>query len=239
MRANQNAPRGRRREEADSLAFPVAPPAHVVRYVLASLVSGCLWLHAAEIDVSKLPPAATNQIDFDRDVRPIYQQSCIRCHGETKPKSHFRLTDRASALQGGDDNSDDIVPGNSAKSRLIHYVARVAEDIDMPPAGKGDPLTDEQVGVLRAWIDQGAAWGQKSEPQMQFSISPTVRWIGVHGDAGKFRELEGIKPGWAGGIEQFSLKERLSPDELFSAEGHALFDDHDAALKLALEKTDV
>ena len=200
---------------------------------LAVLVSR---IDAAEVEASKLPPAATAQIDFDRDVRPIFQQSCIRCHGPEKPKSHFRLTDRAAALKGGDNNPDDIVPGDSARSRLIHYVARVAEDLEMPPLGKGEPLTDEQIGVLRAWIDQGAKWGGAGEPQTVFSVSPTVRWIGVRGDSGKFRELEGVQPGWAGGIEVFSLKEQITPDKKISAEGHALFDEHDVSLKLALDQ---
>ncbi|TAK95219.1 MAG: hypothetical protein EPO07_15700, partial [Verrucomicrobia bacterium] len=217
------------------------PRRHAVGFVYCVLCVAWVSfnLAAAEPAPTNLPPAATQPITFDRDVRPIFEASCFRCHGPLKPKSNFRLDNRASALKGGNDNSDDIIPGDSAKSRLIHYVARVAEEFQMPPEGKGEPLTGEQVGVLRAWIDQGAAWGAASEPELEFSISPRVRWLAVHGDEGKFRELEGIKPGWAGGIEQFTLKERLSPDEIFSAEGHAIFDEHDAALKLAFDKADV
>src|SRR6185369_12348857 len=64
---------------------------------------------------------------------------------------------RARALQGGE-RGVDILPGDSAKSPLIHYVSRLVEDMEMPPDGKGRALTPEKIGLLRAWIDQGAAW---------------------------------------------------------------------------------
>src|SRR5215471_21839842 len=49
---------------------------------------------AAEVDVSQLPPVAKITVDFDRDVRPILEESCIRCHGPERPKSGFRLDNR-------------------------------------------------------------------------------------------------------------------------------------------------
>src|SRR5438105_2843772 len=112
----------------------------------------------AAVDESKLPPAANVKIDFDRDIKPIFEASCWRCHGPARPKSHFRLDNRQSALKGGD-NGIDIKPGDSAKSPLIHYVARLVPELEMPPPGKGEPLTAQQVGLLRAWIDQDAVWG--------------------------------------------------------------------------------
>jgi hypothetical protein len=111
--------------------------------------------------------------------------------------------------------------------------------MQMPPTGKGEPLTTEQISLLRAWIDQGASWGATSAPeQTAFSITPVVGWIGVSGDAKKFRELEGVKEGWQGGIEHFALKEQIGPDKKFSAAGHALFEQHDAELRLSLEQAD-
>src|ERR1700720_2787119 len=93
----------------------------------------CLSLAAAEIDESKLPPPATGKIDFTRDIRPILDNSCLRCHGPERPKSRFRLHNRESALKGGAKGVD-ILPGNSVKSPLIHYVSRLVEDMEMPPA---------------------------------------------------------------------------------------------------------
>ena len=105
------------------------------------------------------------QIDFSRDIKPILTNTCYRCHSGEKPKSHFLLTSRETALKGGSEGVD-ILPGQSAKSPLIHYVARLVPDMEMPPEGKGTPLTPEQVGLLRAWIDQGVAWEQ-TEPETE------------------------------------------------------------------------
>ncbi|HSY43046.1 MAG TPA: c-type cytochrome domain-containing protein, partial [Candidatus Acidoferrum sp.] len=101
------------------------------------------------------PPPANITIDFDRDIRPILEDNCLRCHGPQKPKSHFRLDYRDGALAGGDDNTNDIVPDDSTNSLLIAYVAHQVPDMEMPPVGRGKQLTPEQISLLRAWIDQG------------------------------------------------------------------------------------
>ena len=111
---------------------------------------------AADV-ASKLPPATGRPVDFAKEIKPILEKSCLECHGPEKAKGKFLLDTREHALKGGD-NGVDIFPGESAKSPLIHFVARAIEDSEMPPPGKGDPLTTEQTGLLRAWIDQGAAW---------------------------------------------------------------------------------
>jgi len=206
-----------------------------------SLILCCVSAFAshAAIDESKLPPAASLKVDFERDIKPILETTCWRCHGPERPKSHFRLDNRESALKGGE-NGVDILPGNSAGSPLIHYVARLVPDFEMPPPGKGQPLAPEQIGLLRAWIDQGAQWGATNPPvQLAFSAATTLRWISVQGDKSKFREIEGMKEGFGGGLEHFSMQEKIGPDKTFSAEGRALFPDNDFQIKLALQKADV
>ena len=111
---------------------------------------------AAPVDLARLPPAATRPIDFARDVRPIFEKNCISCHGPEKQRSGYRLDEKNIALTGGEGSSPNIIPGKSAASPLIHYVAGLDEDMRMP--SKGDPLTAEEVGIVRAWIDQGANW---------------------------------------------------------------------------------
>src|SRR5687767_9972056 len=128
-----------------------------------AVLLGCLCARLAaaeppEVDVSRLPPAATNIVVLDRDVWPIFERSCLRCHGRENPKSEFRLDSRAAALKGGEQGVA-IIPGKSAESPLIHFVAGLVEDMEMPPKGKGDPLTTEEISLLRGWIDQGAKWG--------------------------------------------------------------------------------
>jgi len=212
--------------------------AFVIRHSSFCLLTLAVTARAG-VDESKLPPPAAVTVEFERDIKPILETTCWRCHGPERPKSHFRLDNRESALKGGD-NGVDILPGKSAQSPLIHYVARLVADMEMPPPGKGEPLTAQQVGLLRAWIDQGLNWGATNPPaRFAFSASPTLRWISVTGDKAKFRELEGMHEGIGGGLEHFSLQEQIGPDKKFSAEGRALFPDQDLQFKLSLEKTDV
>ena len=101
-------------------------------------------------------PAADAPIDFIRDVRPILAQSCISCHGAARQRGGLRLDNGAAAMRGGDRGLA-FKPGDAAHSRLILAVSGMDPDLKMPPADK-PPLTAEQIGVLRAWIDQGAKW---------------------------------------------------------------------------------
>ncbi|WP_337172982.1 PSD1 and planctomycete cytochrome C domain-containing protein [Paludisphaera sp.] len=123
---------------------------------------GLLWAAVAAVaigddDAAELPPAATREVDFARDVAPLLERSCLACHGATKHRAGLSLHTREKAMTGGD-SGPVIVPGESAESLLIEAAARVDEITAMPPEGSGDPLTAEEVGILRAWIDQGAKW---------------------------------------------------------------------------------
>lgn len=195
---------------------------------------------AATLDPSKLPPAANVQIDFQRDIKPIFDSTCLRCHGPERPKSGFRLDNRASALKGGDNNAGDILPGKSAESPLVYYVARLVPDMEMPPEAKGTPLTPAQVGLIRAWIDQGAAWGTTNAgPEIAFSFAPNLGWVTVQGDKHKFREVEGIREGVNGGVEEFSLQEQFGPTTRLLLEGHASLLNDDFKLRLELRNDEV
>ncbi len=200
----------------------------------------CPALSSAEIQTNQTPPTADVKINFDHDIRPIFETSCIRCHGPKKPQSHFRLDNPVSALKGGNENSDDIVPGDSSESLLIRYVARKVADMEMPPVGKGEPLTAQQIALLRDWIDKGADWTTTNQPPpLAFTFAPTLRWINVQGNSSQFRELEGVNKGFSGGVEQFSLTEQTSPDTKISVSGHAIAPSQDFDVKLALDKTDL
>jgi mono/diheme cytochrome c family protein len=110
-----------------------------------------------KVDVSKLPPASeAKDVTYDKDIKPIFQKSCFKCHGPEKQKGKLRVDSLAAALKGGEVGKV-VEPGDSAKSVLVHNVARIGDEDDwMPPTDKGDPLTKDQVGLIRAWIDQGA-----------------------------------------------------------------------------------
>ena len=141
-----NARRSARSTLGPWLAIPVA------LFVLATA-----GFAEAKINVGKLPPTATVRVDFAKEVKPLLETACLKCHGPQQPGGGFSLGTREAALKGGQSGID-IIPGDSGKSLLIHFVARLVDGIQMPPKGAGDPLTPEQVGLLRAWIDQGATW---------------------------------------------------------------------------------
>lgn len=123
----------------------------------ASLDRSALAEHAA-LDIQKLPPAATHEVSFVRDIQPIFAASCYDCHGPDTQEAGLRLDVRRKAL-GGADSGSVIVPGKSAESRLVHLLVGLDEETGpMPPEDMGEPLTPEQIGLVRAWIDGGAHW---------------------------------------------------------------------------------
>ena len=129
-------------------------------------------------DLAALPPPAARTVDFAKDIQPIFEAKCAKCHGPEKQKGGYRLDDRQSALTGGDDHAPNIHPGKSAESPLIQFIAGLDPDMKMP--AKGDPLSAEQIGLLRAWIDQGAMWPDaaniaKCDPLDWWSLKPLVR----------------------------------------------------------------
>jgi Protein of unknown function (DUF1553)./Protein of unknown function (DUF1549)./Planctomycete cytochrome C. len=99
---------------------------------------------------------AQQKPDFALDVRPILESRCWSCHGAKLQMHGLRLDRRADAIKGGGSGVPAIVPGASAQSLLIKYVAGLDKDVVMPPAG--DRLKPAEVETLRAWIDAGALW---------------------------------------------------------------------------------
>jgi mono/diheme cytochrome c family protein len=173
-------------------------------------------------DVTKLPPSADRKVDYVKDVQPIFAAACYSCHGPKKQESSFRLDRKADAFKGGEIGKP-IIVGKSADSPLIHYVAGLDKELKMPP--KGDRLTAEQIGVLRAWIDQGAVWpesGTTIDPRKHWAFQAPTRpalpsvsnpkWVRNPIDAFILARLdkEGLKP--SPEADRFTLLRRLHLD---------------------------
>src|SRR5262245_47927573 len=92
--------------------------------LLLALSFGVALCRAATVDVSKLPPAAERTIDFAKDIRPLLEKSCLKCHCPEQAKGKLLLDTREHALKGGE-NGPAILPGQSSKSSLIHFTARL------------------------------------------------------------------------------------------------------------------
>lgn len=114
---------------------------------------------AIAVLAGELPPVSDKKdVLYASDIKPIFEKSCVHCHGPEKQKAKLRLDSLDAVLKGGEDGKV-IKPGDSAKSVLVLSVAHVGDpDTFMPKAPRGkkaEPLTGEQVGLIRAWIDQG------------------------------------------------------------------------------------
>jgi hypothetical protein len=101
-------------------------------------------------------------VDFGRDVQPIFEARCTKCHAGEKPKSGFRLDARRIALRGGNSGDLAIVPGHPEQSRLVKLLRNAADPgapadaLRMPP--RGDPLHEEEIRTIERWIAEGAPW---------------------------------------------------------------------------------
>jgi cytochrome c553 len=97
---------------------------------------------------------------FEKKVRPLLVDHCLKCHGDKKPKSGLRLISRAAVLKGGD-SGPALVPGNAQASEIYRRIsAAKGSDEIMPP--RGEPLSAAQIQLIRAWINQGAPWPEGS-----------------------------------------------------------------------------
>src|SRR5262245_12955670 len=90
------------------------------------------------------------QVDFVREVQPIFQARCTSCHGSEVQMSGLRLDNRLSALKGGKSGMPAIVPGRSSDSLLIRYVSGLDPKVIMPPTG--ERLRPDEIGLLSRWI---------------------------------------------------------------------------------------
>src|SRR5262249_15224601 len=111
-----------------------------------------------KFDLLRLPPAASGTMDFVRDIQPIFAKNCLACHGSAKQRGGVRLDDAIAAQKGGN-TGPIILPGKATQSRLLIVVSGLDSELVMPPKEK-TPLTKEEIGRLRAWIEQGAKWPQ-------------------------------------------------------------------------------
>jgi hypothetical protein len=192
-------------------------------FILIAAGLAAARVSAAEVDWSKLPPAATNTgVTFEKDIAPMLNASCVRCHGANRQSAHLRLDSLDAVLKGTEDGPI-LTAGDSASSLIVKAVSQLDPKLAMPPKPRGPrgprpmgtnapamhspdggpgaggpppggdqgpggpppggpggpppdgiggppstngpgmhmrpmakPLTAEQVGLLRAWIDQGA-----------------------------------------------------------------------------------
>jgi len=101
---------------------------------------------ATSLDAGPRPGAS-----FGRDIAPVLERWCVRCHGGREQGGGLRL-DSYEALMRGGDSGPPVIPGDPAGSLLVAKVERRSRPA-MPPRGR---LPKALVARLRAWIQAGA-----------------------------------------------------------------------------------
>jgi WD40 repeat protein len=155
------------------MKFPIA--------IVVILATASLALPAGAAEKAKAKPIAIAKldrktpVDFEKEVLPVLNASCIACHNKTKPKSGLVLETPADIRKGGD-NGPAIVAGKPAESRLMKSAAHSDADIEpMPPANNkvnAQNLTGEQLGLISLWIEQGATGEVKGAAPLAWQRLP-------------------------------------------------------------------
>ena len=115
----------------------------------------------AQDAAATMPPASTKQgVTYATDIKAILDASCAKCHSGDKPKARLKLDTLEGAIKGSKDGPI-LKAGDSANSFVVKSISHLTGDHDawMPPLNNKagiKPLTADQIGLIRAWIDQGA-----------------------------------------------------------------------------------
>lgn len=114
--------------------------------IILLILVPCWWLFLKE-----------RPVDFNTQVKPIFNKKCIVCHGGVKRQGDFSLLFRTEALSRAKSGKFAIIPGDPGHSELIRRITLSDPEDRMPY--KQDPLSKEEIKILRDWVKQGAKWG--------------------------------------------------------------------------------
>ena len=110
---------------------------------------------AAKYSIDTPYSTSVQTVQFETDIRPMLTRSCGECHSGSDPAAALSMNSLAGLLAGGD-SGPAIHRGQAADSLLMYMIATG----EMPPSGEGQPLSDDQIELLRNWLDVGAPAGE-------------------------------------------------------------------------------
>ena len=131
------------------------------KMTLAALAAAFSFALTVSAEDAKLPPASDKKdVTYATDIKPIFDANCVKCHSGEKPKARLHM-DTLEGILKGTKQGKIVTAGDSANSIIVKAVAHATEDKDMwmpptPNKAGAKTLTAEEVGLVRAWIDQGA-----------------------------------------------------------------------------------
>lgn len=124
------------------------PIKRILVVLLLALVGGLVWYFSS----------SSETVDFNTQVKPIFNKKCIACHGGVKAKSDFSLLFREDAMKPAKSGKYPVVPGKPGESEMIKRITNNDPEERMPY--KHDPLSNDEINILKKWIKQGAEWGE-------------------------------------------------------------------------------
>ena len=175
----------------------------VVTITLFALVSLVL-----PIETRAIGDEAENKNDAERafslKVFPLLKEKCLGCHGADQDdiKGEFSVLSRDAFLRGGESEEPAIVPGKPDEGTLIEAVTW--EGLEMPPK-ENDRLTEEQIQLVRRWIEHGAPWPDEK-----------VRQRYIDEESKKAVTEEGVKIATSGGTSGEWTNRRYKPEDLWA-----------------------
>lgn len=106
------------------------------------------------------PITGYSQVDFSREIQPLFAEHCTACHGPDKQKNGLTLATERGSLAKLKSGAHAVVPGRPNESEIIYRLTTEDNDEIMPPDDHGKPLNSSQIALIRQWISEGAKWSQ-------------------------------------------------------------------------------
>jgi len=116
-------------------------------------------------------PSDKKKVDFSKDIQPILKAHCYECHSSEKDLANLRLDSKEAAFKGSDSGKV-IIPGKAVDSLLIQRITGSEGGLRMPP---GKPLGENEIQLIRDWIDQGASWPDSAGTKPSGPANPTIK----------------------------------------------------------------
>ena len=113
--------------------------------------------------LEQTPQVADPRIALFETSQAIFERNCYKCHGATKQKGGYRLDEQHSINLGGKSKLPAIVPGNVEQSELMYRMLLPHDDDDAMPPEEKDPVSSEDIDLVRQWIEAGAYWPDEAE----------------------------------------------------------------------------
>jgi multidrug efflux pump subunit AcrA (membrane-fusion protein) len=128
--------------------------------------------------LAQLPAPRGAEVDYVHEIKPLLAARCYACHGGLQQKGGLRV-DTAKSLRAGGNHGPALVPGQSGDSLMIAHVTASKGKRRMPLPSEGEPLSVQQVELLRVWIDRGAKAPDDEQPEPDprehWAFRPPVR----------------------------------------------------------------